>query len=274
MKNILFWVSEALILIFWPISFFLANSHSWNLYLLSLLVVTLNWYLYFKKFKYHYFVFLLLPIIHPAFLFIPIITILFWAFELPKGALLGFGALLLVVFLIFWKAFFAFSIFTPDPLANDTLVKKITLIPNRQVARVFENKTTIFIEKFKTNVFESLDLNNFFFGSHPQEVGGQQNLTKFSYLALVPFLLGLFYLNENAHKKWLLSILFSVIISIALINNQDRFNTLLFLPISLICLSGLKKIMDHDNQYLSWLFSIIFIPLTLFELVRILLQNG
>ncbi len=271
MKNTLFWLSAILIFVFWPLSFVIANRDSWISFAFATLVILVGWILYQKKFKYHYLPYLVLPVIHPALLFFPIVMFLFYLKGMPLKVMFSCGTILFVILIFTWKSFFAYSIFTPDPLANDTLVKKITLIPNRQLARIFENKTTIPVDKLKTNIFQSLDFNNYFFGFHPQEIGGNQNLTKFSFLTIVPFLFGLFCIIENIHKKWLLAILFSAILSIGLINNQDRFDSLLFIPISLICFFGLKKITYQNNQYLSWIFPTIFIPISLLEIVRILL---
>jgi hypothetical protein len=175
---------------------------------------------------------------------------------------------LIAIFLFSFKSFYAYSIFTPDPLAQDTLIKKISIIPNRNLARIFENKTTIAQEKFKSNLFLSLDLNNYFFSLHPRElVGENQNLAKFPYLALFPFLIGLFFIPENKHKKWIITTFAAAAISLGFINNQDKFDFLIFMPVFLVCFYGIRKIFD-SNKY-AWIFSLLFIPASLIELARI-----
>ncbi len=275
MKKIIYYLTTVLLLVFWPLTFYLANVDSWITYAMGISILFLSLVFYQKGFPEYYFIYLLLPFIHPAFLAFPFITLVFkLIFNRTSGvskATFAIFLLLLVLVTIFaGKGFYAHSIFTPDPLAYDTLNKKISLIPSRSLAKVFENKTTIFQDKFKSNVFISLDPNNYFFNHHPQEIGGNQNLIKYSYLAIIPFLVGLYFILESKNKEWTITTLVCAVISVAFINNQDRFDTLLYLPISLICLHGLKKIFQSPNHKF-WLFSAVFIPTSLIELARIIL---
>lgn len=170
-----------------------------------------------------------------------------------------------------WPQFFVGtqSIFTPDPLAADIQSTKISLIPNRNLARIYENKTTIPLDKFKSNIFVSLDLNNYFFSLHPQEISGGLNLTKYPYLAIIPFLVGLYFISENKQRKWIICYFIIVVLSLAFINRQDRFDILLYFPISMICLHGLKKIYNTSSA-IFYFFSSVFIPISLIEFLRII----
>lgn len=256
-------------LIFWPISFILANNNTWPIFFTASIVLLVDWVLYLKKFKYHYFLYLILPLIHPVYLFFPLIVLFLNIKEMKRYfSLISYTVILVFVSLLTYRTFYAYSIFTPDPLAWDTLNKKISLIPNRNLARVFENKTTIAQDKFKANIFTSLDLNNYFFSLHPQESGDNQNLNKYPYLSIIPFLLGLYFILENVHKRWIVTTFITTIISIGLINNQDRFDVLIYLPVSLLCFYGLRKLANTPNV-LFWIFSILFIPLSIVELIRI-----
>lgn len=275
MKNLIYWLSISLLLIFWPLSFYLANKDSFLPYVLVFGVLLTNLVLYQKGVINHYFVYLFLPLIHPAFLAFPFVAFSFKSFfsrsvGMAKVYTVIYLSLLIFVTLLATKDFYAHSIFTPDPLAFDTLNKKISLIPSRQFAKFFENKTTIFQDKLKSNVFISLDPNNYFFAHHPQEIGGNQNLIKFPYLAIIPFLVGIYYILENKQKDWIIAIFFSAVVAIAFINNQDRYDTILYLPVSLICIHGLKKMFQSASTYF-WLFSAVFIPISLIELARIVL---
>ena len=276
MKKLLFWVSAVLMLAFWPVSFILANQDSWIPFFVALTLLLIDWLLYLKKFKYHYFLYLLFPLIHPAFLFFPVISLIFIVIstegkhEWRNLTLAIFTSLLIFVSLFSYKNFLAYSIFTPDPLAQDNLSKKISLIPNRNLARIYVNKTTIFQDKYKANFFKSFDLNNYYFASHPQESGDGQNLIKFPYLALIVFLIGLYYLPENKRKYWLVSIFITATTSIAFINNQDKFDLVLLLPVFLISFYGLKKLLETFGIYF-WIFSAIFIPVSIIELMRIVI---
>lgn len=269
MKKVSFWISTGLIFAFWPISFILANTQSWFVFAASASVLIIDWVLYLKKFEYHYFLYLILPIIHPTYLVFPLVAVLPNLNHQKKVPLVIYAVILIAISLFSYKTFYAYSIFTPDPLAKDTLIKKISLIPSRNLARVFENKTTVSQEKFKANTFLFLDPNNYFFSLHPREIGDNQNLVKYPYLAIIPFLLGLYYILENIHKRWLITIFIAAIVSLGFINNPDRYDLLLYLPISMLCFYGLKKLTDVSNVW-CWIFSIVFIPVSLIELVRII----
>ncbi len=160
------------------------------------------------------------------------------------------------------------TIFTPDPLAIDIQSTKISLIPNRNLARIYENKTTIPLDKFKSNVFVSLDLNNYFFSLHPQEIIGGLNLTKYPYLAIIPFLVGLYFFSENKLRKWILCTFIVAVLSLAFINRQDKFDILLYFPVSAICLHGLRKI--YTSSVIFYFFSSVFIPISTIEFLRII----
>lgn len=275
MKKNLFWVSVIFVVIFWPLSFLISNKLAWYSYFLATSILILDYFLYSLNYQYHYFLYLVFPLIHPAYLLCP-----FFALPLiintnknTQKNILIYGIILFCIAIFSWKPFLNSSIFIPDLLAKDTLIKNISLIPNRQFARIFENKASIPLKKLKTNIFESFDLNNHFFAFHPQELSMGQNLTKFSFLTIVPFLIGLFFVNEQKQKKWLLFVLFFTIISIGFINNQNKFDLLLFVPISIICIHGLKKIYSSKNQYLAWLFLIVYISGSVLEFLRLLAQK-
>lgn len=268
MKKLILIISSLLILIFWPISFISANSHSWVPFFLALVILVVDWLLWSKKFKYHYYLYLLLPLIHPVYLIFPLVIFFMNLQKIGRFSLIVYIVLLIILTTFSWKTFYAYSIFTPDPLAQDTLIKKISLIPNRHLARVFENKTTVYQDKFKSNIFTSLDLNNYFFSLHPREIGDNQNLTKYSYLTLIPFLIGLFFLYDSPNKKWIVVVFIATVITVAFINNQDRFDILLYLPVSLICLHGLRKLLDIQ-AVLFWIFTLVFISISFIELLRV-----
>lgn len=278
MKNILFWSSTLLVGIFWPVAFIGANTDGWLLYVLALAVITASWVLNKKGFRLHFFLYLFLPLIHPAYLFFPIFAFLFILVSTSSSrprwrdlTLVAYIVLLIFTSIFSWKTFYAYSIFTPDPLSFDTLNKKISLIPSRNLARLFHNKTDLYQEKFKANIFTSLDPNNYFFALHPREIFENQNLNKFPYPALIPFFVGLFYLAAYKHKIWIVSVLLAGVFSIALINNRDKFDLILYLPIFLICFLGLEKLFNLPKKYYL-IFSFLFIFLSSIELLRVLLS--
>ncbi|KKT40320.1 hypothetical protein A3K29_02910 [Candidatus Collierbacteria bacterium RIFOXYB2_FULL_46_14] len=271
MKNLIFWTSTILIFVFWPFSFVLSNRSDSVIFILAALVLLVDRFLYLRKYQYHYFTYLVLPLLHPAYLFFPIVAILFYWSDIKKMSLVIYAVFLIFISLFSWQSFYAYSIFTPDPLAFDTLNKKISLIPNRNLARIFHNKTDLFQDKFKSNVLTSLDPNNYFFALHPREIFENQNLHKFPFLAIVLFLIGLYLLIKSQDRLWIVSTLLAGIFSIALINNQDKFDLILYLPIALICLIGLRKIFTLCQAYYL-IFSFLFLPLSIIELARIIFR--
>ena len=272
MKKIFLGISIALILAFWPMSFLLANKQSFIIYTLALAILLIGWILYLKKIKYYYFVYLVLPLIHPAYLVFPFVAIIFIVRNSKKSLLAIYSSILIFISIFSYKTFYAYSIFTPDPLAIDTISKKNSLIPNPLLGKLFENKTTVFQVKFKSNFFVSMDINNYFFSLHPQEMGNNQNLNKYPYLAIIPFLIGLFYIMDNRQKKWIISSFLTAAFSLAFINNQDKFDIILYLPITLICIFGLIKLSKISNKF-YWLFTLVFISISTIEFVRIILSK-
>ena len=271
MKNLLFWTSTILIFIFWPFLYVLSNRSDSIIFILAALVLLVDRFLYLRKYQYHYFTYLVLPLLHPAYLFFPIVAILFYWSDIKKMSLVIYAVFLIFISFFSWQSFYTYSIFTPDPLAFDTLNKKISLVPNRNLARLYHNKTDIFQDKFKANIFTSLDPNNYFFALHPREIFENQNLHKFPFLAIILFLIGLYLLIKSTDRRWIVSTLLAGIFSIAMINNQDKFDLILYLPIFLICLVGLKKIFTLPPVYYLF-FSFLFLPLSVMELARIILK--
>jgi hypothetical protein len=238
MKNILFYLASTITLVFWPISLIISNQSSWSTYTFPALVLLVDYTLYKKNFSRHHLVLLLIP---------------------------------LVIFISSPKAFYGYSIFTPDPLRFDTLIKKINLIPNRNLARVFENKTTVPTEKFVSNVFLELDLNNYFFSLHPREIIGEnQSLQKYPLFALFAFLYGLYLIPKNKDKKWIIFISVLSIIGVSLVNNPDKFDFLMYVPVSLIIVSGLKYFSENFTK-LSYFAFPIYIIFSIFEFARVII---
>lgn len=224
---------------FWPYLLITTNDN-WLVFMVPALITALDFFLYKKNIPHHEYIFLLLPFIHPAYLFFPV---LYWLLNWSNKSMIIYGILALLITIFKFNSFYPYSVFVHDPLRFDTLIKKINLIPNRNMARIFENKTTIPIEKFSANFFLGLDLNNYFFALHPRElVGENQNLQKFPYLSIIFFLLGLYHLGKNKDYYWIVSVFFSVALSVSLINNPDKYDFLLFVPICLIIFSGVKHV--------------------------------
>lgn len=272
MKNLLFWISSFLVFTFWPASFIFSNTTSFLPFLIVTLIFFASWLLYVWGFKNYYFLYVLFPIIHPVYLVFPLVILVDKIRHSKKTPLIIYSALIAIVSVIAWRVAYNHSIFTPDPLAKDTLIKKISLVPDRNLARVFANKTTVHQDKFKANLFVFLDPNYYFFASHPRELGDSQNLTKYHYLGIIPFLLGLFFLPALPHRKWIITAFVASVLTLSLVNNPDRFDLILTIPISLTCFYGLKYFSTYSPRYFN-IFSVIFIAYSIMELFSLIFKQ-
>jgi len=67
------------------------------------------------------------------------------------------------------------------------------------LGQLFENKPVYFFSKWEKNVFESLDLNNYFFAGHPRERLGVSEFKKFPFIYLPILLIGFFQTIKKRH---------------------------------------------------------------------------
>lgn len=222
----------------WPLSFIFANRSDWFPFMLPSILILCSLYLFSRSGK------------------IKLLAILFFL------AALLFNA----------SALAKNSIFTYDPLAFDTQVKKVGLIPNRFLARVVQNKLYIYSDKFTSNLFMNLDPNNYFFSFHPRETPNNQYLQKFPYFAFPLLFVGIFVLISTRQKFPLLVFLLSIIY-LSFFKNFDRYDFLLWPTLLLFILQGDSFLSKKYPQYLLG-FYLIALPITLFDFIRILLLKN
>lgn len=159
------------------------------------------------------------------------------------------------------------TIFLKDYQAEQRILEEINLYPSVFLARVYQNKARIYQEKWSNNLFALIDLNNYFFGFHPQEIIGNQNLKKFPFVSIIFFITGLSYFNLLRHKKVILLLFLPSLIYLSLLANFDRIDFILWLPMSLLILGGID-ILSKKNY---WKFIvIIFWVFTLPQITRVL----
>ena len=132
------------------------------------------------------------------------------------------------------------------------------------MARSFQNKARIPLDKITYNFFALIDPNNYFFGFQPRQIiVNNQNIDKFPFVSLIFFIFGLYTINKNQNKKFVLITLFASLISLIVLNSFDRNDFILWLPLSLVILHGVNKL---QNKYLYLIFLIFTVP----QLIRIL----
>lgn len=250
MKNILFWFLFTISAFCWPYQFFVKNPHQWYQFAAVSLLVFASFVLYQKKSRLYQFTYLAFPLINLEYIFIPALAIPLIVLKSLNKIFAGLylAALILIASIGVAKGVPA-TVFSHSPLEVDHLIKRVSLVPDRQIGRIFFNKLTLVSEKYKSNLFSLLDQNNYFFEFHPREIPENQNLAKFPPLALLIFLYSLIYLYECVYFYWFVESFTIYIFSLAFLSNFDKFDVVLWLPISLVLYLGLKKIIYGKTQF-------------------------
>ena len=235
-------ITMFLILITWPLSLFVNNT--------------------FKDFLSYVF-----PFFNPKFAVLLLILILIY-FKFKKPVLIIISILILILFL---KPFYGQTIFRSDYEAQQQNLQKSNLYNSIFLARLFQNKAHIPLDKFTNNFFALTDPNNYFFGFAPRQIiVDNQNLKKFPVLSLPFLLIGLYFFTKQKHWKLVLAILVASIINLSILTNFDRNDFILWIPLSLIILHGLN-IFDKRFKYAKY-YEIIFLIFSSIEILRILIR--
>ncbi len=239
-----------LILIVWPISLFVNNTP--------------------KDFLNY-----LLPFLNPKFAIFPLLFIVIY-FRFKKPVLtLKTQALLIVIstiiLILFLKPFYGQTIFITNNDAKQELIQKGNLYNSIFLARLFQNKVRIPLDKATSNFFALIDPNNYFFGFAPRQIAvDNQNLKKFPFLSLPFMLIGLYYFTKNKNWKLILGILITSIINLSLLTNFDRNDFIMWIPLSLIIIHGLNTF-DVKFKYAKYYYT-IFIVFSLIEILRLFIK--
>ncbi len=194
------------------------------------------------------------------FLFPPLVALLNLIFISRTKLSLYIFLISLVTIFVGFGSFIPSSIFEDDYQAKQSLIRKGQLYPTVWLARLFQNKPTIYLDKYEFNLAALTDPNNYFFGFHPREiVTNNQNLIKFPFLTIIFFLIGLYYFKENIHWKFIAAVIAALIFNLSLLASFDKYDFILFLPLSLIILTGF----DHFTKNMNTLKK-IFLGVFLF----------
>lgn len=174
-------------------------------------------------------------------------------------------------FQIFNNSLKAGTVFQVTPLDYDSLIKKIGLFPNRNFARLEQNKLTPIISKYNLNFFSLLDPNNYFFGLHPREnVIPNQNLIKFPPFSIIFFLTGLYLWSGLKHHRFIFSLSLVSILILSFLNIFDGLDLILYLPLALIIRHGLLKF-NQNKSFLITPTLLLFCFVSAIDLIRIIL---
>lgn len=260
-------------LVFWPLSLFLANSYNNFIgYLVPAAFLITSLILSKKQLKYYFLPILFIPFFEPKLALIPLGIAVLKLFQSKiKKAPMIFLFLSLIVFLISWKEFSGQTIFTPDYEARQAVIRNTQLYRTVFMARLFHNKARIHIDKFNDNFFALSDPNNYFFGFHPRQIViDNQNLDKFPFAALPFVFFGIYHLNKSKNKRFIINTFIVSIFSLSLLNIFDRNDFILWVPISLTFIHGVKQFSKRFK--ISKIFFLLFIFFSIPELIRIFVQ--
>lgn len=258
-------------LLFWPTSLYLANTRETFLgYFIPSIIILVAFFIY-RKFNHISLILVLsITLIEPKLALFPIFfTLISFLINKNKHNLV-YLFLSLVVFTFSFKPFIGQTIFGVDYEARQQVIRNSQLYPSILLARTFHNKARIVLNKFTYNTFALIDPNNYFFGYHPRQLVGGQNLAKFPFIMLIPFLYGLYYLPKYKNKEFVLITLFAGIISLSALNIFDGNDFILWIPIFLILSNGINQI--TKNRRLSLAYSLLFFLMLIPEVIRIFIK--
>lgn len=159
------------------------------------------------------------------------------------------------------------TIFSFDYQARQEILRKTYLYPNVLLARIFQNKIQIPVTKFESNLTALLDPNNYFFGFHPRELGNNLNMVKFPFISLPVFAYALFHFRSLKRYKQLAIFLIFSLLSLSLLITFDRFDFILYFPLALIFLSGMR-LLEKRHPLFSATYFLFSLPFSLIEVLR------
>ncbi|HUV71504.1 MAG TPA: hypothetical protein VMW25_00710 [Clostridia bacterium] len=111
---------------------------------------------------------------------------------------------------------------------------------NPLLGRFFENKLNRYVFNYEKNLFEGIDINYYFFATHPRERLGVDEIKKFPELVLPLFLIGLYF---SLKRKQLLSIFYflSSLLIAAFFSPIDTFSFFFFPFLVINIYFGIKE---------------------------------
>lgn len=160
------------------------------------------------------------------------------------------------------------TIFEKDYQAEQLILRNIHLYPNIPMARLFQNKPRIYINKYINNFFILIDPNNYFFATHPEPVPGGLNLAKYSFPTIIFFFLGIYYLKKSKHKNLIVFTSIASIFILPILNTLEGLDFILWIPVSLTIINGVSAF-ENKNKKLFEYYSLFFILFTIPEILRI-----
>lgn len=259
-----------LTIVLWPIEL-IVNNHINELFpiFMCILIFLICWIMYLRGNKKYIFILLLLPIININLIFFPVVYGLYNLITNKNKTDIIFLGVAILITLILFKSFYSKSVFIFNELDIYILNTKRGLTGLNLFSKFLYNKFTLGLDKFFRNFFSIVDLNNYFFSFHPREsVIVNLNLTKFSFVTIPYFLVGLSNIKKLREYKLYIAFFVSLIVSLSFLQIFDINDFILWPLISVICLIGFE-IIDKKYQYLSKVMFLFYMVFTFWELLKI-----
>ncbi len=256
-------------ILLWPINLYFANTPSnFTNYIIPAIILLISYFLYIKNDRYYLLPILSIGLFEKKLLIFPVIFILLEIFKKFNKVKLLTLFMSLVILLVNWQPFKGQTILNKDYEMEQTIIRNTYLYPSIPMARIFQNKLRIYLNKFSENTFALIDPNNYFFGFHPRQITvTNQNLYKYPFISIVFILYGVYYINNHKYKDFIAFSLVSGILSLSLLQNFDRNDFLLWIPISLIFIHGVEKLYK-DRPRLWKLLLILFLMFSVPQFLR------
>lgn len=142
-----------------------------------------------------------------------------------------------------------------DPSESDlitmTINRRRSYYPSSPVARFFENKLVFKAANFEKSIFGSLDINHYFFASHPREtVYHGPEIINFTLLPLV--FVGMFNQSALSRLGWKLLLGCTVVFSFTGLGSLN-INLLAIWPLGAWLLSGVNSLVCG---FIGWRYSL------------------
>ncbi len=152
------------------------------------------------------------------------------------------------------------SIFESDYQARQLVLRNINIYPNIPLARFFQNKLVIISNKYFDNLFDFLDPNYYFFGSHPREVVNGQNYIRLPLLVILPLLFFIFKF-KGKYKNIIAYLFLLAIVMLSFFANHHMLDFLLWPFFFVAIYLGLIEMFNSQKK-----LTILFFLLILFEI--------